>query len=163
VSFAATLRAFHERPMLAPLRVHPLMKQAVAPACLITLATLACAPTRSVASQWRVARDAVPSGARIYDRECASCHGKSGEGTRGIPALVGAGALPMARENRPTFKTARDSYDYISTTMPLPQRTVGTLSSGEYWLLVELLLLARGVDLPSAVLSLENAGSVEFE
>jgi hypothetical protein len=69
----------------------------------------------------------------------------------------------MARENRPTFKTARDLYDYISTTMPLPQRTVGTLSSGEYWLLVELLLLARGVDLPSAVLSLENAGSVEFE
>jgi mono/diheme cytochrome c family protein len=112
---------------------------------------------------WSAARGALPPAARIYDRECASCHGTLGDGTRGIPPLVGSGALPVVRENRPALRTARDLYDYVSTTMPLPTRKVGTLSRDEYWLLVELLLRARGVDLPQPGLSVGNAGTVELE
>jgi mono/diheme cytochrome c family protein len=143
---------------LVEVRVRP---PSIVPACLIALSE--CAPTRSVASTWPDAREAAPAAAKLYDRECASCHGTLGDGTRGVPPLVGPGALPIVRENRPALRTARDLYDYVSTTMPLPPRKIGTLSSDEYWLLVELLLRARGVDLPPSGLSVGNADTVELE
>ena len=143
---------------LVEVRVHP---RSIVAACLAALS--ACAPTRPVASTWTVARNAIPPAAKVYDRECASCHGTLGDGTRGVPPLVGLGALPVVGETRPALRTARDLYDYVSTTMPLPPRKIGTLSSDEYWLLVELLLRARGVDLPQSGLSVSNADTVELE
>jgi mono/diheme cytochrome c family protein len=149
------------RMLLVSMSVHPTTHPLAVAACLVAL--VACASTRPSASTWPAARDAVPSAAKIYDRECASCHGASGDGTRGIPPLVGAGALPIERDNRRELRTARDLYDYVSTTMPLPPKKVGTLSTDEYWLIVELLVRTRGVDVPQGGLSMRNADAIELE
>jgi mono/diheme cytochrome c family protein len=149
------------RMLLVPMSLHPATQPIAVAACVVALA--GCASTRPNASTWLAAREAVPPAARIYDRECASCHGTSGDGTRGIPPLVGDGALPFERDNRRAFKTARDLYDYVSTTMPLPPKKIGTLPSDEYWLVVELLVRTRGVDVPHAGLSMGNADAIELE
>jgi mono/diheme cytochrome c family protein len=162
VSRRDTLHGLVKRPMLfVRMRAHPAAESTTVVACLVALA--ACAPTRRAASTWSDTRQAVPAAARIYDRECASCHGASGDGTRGIPPLVGAGALPLERENRPAFRTARNLYDYVSTTMPLPRKKIGTLSHDQYWLIVELLVRTRGIDVPQAGLSVGNADAIELE
>ena len=36
-------------------------------------------------------------GAEAYERECAACHGKRGEGLTNAPGIIGSGALPVAR------------------------------------------------------------------
>ena len=103
-----------------------------------------------------------PAGGRVYQRECASCHGEQGEGSRGVPEVVGPDALPTQRAGRPPLATALDLYRYVSKTMPLPAKRAGTLNSNEYWVLVELMLRARGVDVPEEGINLQNASGVRL-
>ncbi len=82
------------------------------------------------------------SGARIFARQCARCHGDNGEGKdnsyRGLRAaeLIGATALPC--KPRPfqklrahDFRTVKDVYDFVSATMPADEPA--SLSADEYW------------------------------
>ncbi len=82
------------------------------------------------------------SGARIFTRQCARCHGDNGEGKdnsyRGLraPALIGPTALPC--KPRPfqklrahDFRTVKDVYDFVSATMPADQPA--SLAAEQYW------------------------------
>ena len=124
----------------------------------------ACAaPPRGVRHQWELARGADPTGARVYETQCAGCHGETGEGARGIPELVGADALLPRRSKRQdgkTFQTAQDVFDYTSTKMPLPPKRVGSLSERDYWAVVSFLIRAKGASLPPGGLTPENARSI---
>src|SRR5262245_60631798 len=57
-----------------------------------------------------------------YGRNCAGCHGESGEGGEDVPALVGEGALPRdpkeGAERTKPFETAADVFAYAKETMP---------------------------------------------
>jgi cytochrome c len=102
-------------------------------------------------------------GARVYDARCAGCHGSSGDGARGVPELVGPDALPLRRDRRQgskTFQTARDVFDYTSTTMPLPSKRAGSLRDHEYWAVVSFLLRAKGLRIPPGGVTPEAAQSI---
>jgi hypothetical protein len=73
---------------------------------------------------------------------------------------VGPSALPERRGTRVTLRTAGDLFSYVSTSMPLPQSKVGTLTSREYWDVVDFILRAQGVELPERGLSAANADEI---
>jgi len=133
------------------------------------------------------ARAASPPGADVYERECASCHGKHGEGLTTAPAVMGAGALPTfprddsssssgtfatsgqiqgdaarvpGQSKRDPFRTAQDVFDYVSSRMPMPKARAGALKPEEYWAIVNYLLIANGVAVPAGGVSEANAKSV---
>ncbi len=123
----------------------------------------ACAGDPNTKRDWLAARTAAPAaGARVYDRECASCHGAEGEGSRGVPELVGSGSLPLAGPRRASFRTAQDLYEYTSKRMPLPPKKAGTLRDDEYWAVVELLMRARGARIPTSGLTAATAAQIEI-
>jgi mono/diheme cytochrome c family protein len=112
--------------------------------------------------QWERARSADSTGARVYDAECASCHGATGTGARGVPELVGPGALPLHRPKRQPFRTAQDVFDYTSREMPLPPKYKGSLAEKDYWSVVSFLVRAKGFAVPDGGLSPANARSVQI-
>jgi hypothetical protein len=59
-----------------------------------------------------------------------------------------------------TLRTAGDLFSYVSTSMPLPQGKVGTLTGREYWDVVEFILRAEGIELPDRGLSAANANEI---
>lgn len=121
----------------------------------------ACAGNRAPAQQWDLARATEPSGARVYDAQCGTCHGSRGEGARGIPALLGQGALPLQRRGRQRevpFRTAQDVFEYTSVKMPLPPTRAGTLSEREYWSVVSFLV--RGRAAPAEAVTPATARSI---
>jgi mono/diheme cytochrome c family protein len=95
--------------------------------------------------------DAV-AGERIYQAQCASCHGAKGEGVAPYPALVG-------REPREGFSFGNDPklvrtvgnywpsatglFDYIRRTMPLT--APGTLANSEVYAVTAYLLVANEI------------------
>jgi cytochrome c len=93
------------------------------------------------------------NGGRIYKRQCARCHGASGEGKdnqyKGLraPELMGATALPCRprayqKIRHRDFRTAKDVYDFVSAAMPADQPAI--LDADEYWNVVAYLLQANG-------------------
>jgi mono/diheme cytochrome c family protein len=132
-------------------------------ACSSTsLFAMSCSTAGTPHQRWTTARVDVPRGAQVYRRECASCHGAEGEGSRGVPEVVGPKALPTTRAGRPPFRTALELYRYVSKSMPLPAKRVGTLDQDEYWAVVELMLRAQGVDVPDAGLNQHNASGISI-
>jgi mono/diheme cytochrome c family protein len=137
------------------------------------------------------ARTQSAPGANAFDRYCASCHGKRGEGLSGAPAIIGSGALPKyprddsssminplyatganvqqdttrvpGQSRRGAFLTAQDVYDYVSTRMPLPKNSAGTLKPEEYWAIVNYMLIAHGVAVPSAGVTEANAKTIVIQ
>jgi mono/diheme cytochrome c family protein len=155
----------------------------------LSLALLHCSVTPLGATDGGIAkaRVASPPGADAFDRECASCHGRRGEGLTIAPAVMGVGALAEYPRNdasssdpayatsapiqgdsahvpgqakREPFHTAQDVYDYVSSRMPLPKSAAGTLKPEEYWAIVNFLLIANGVAVPAGGVSEANAKSV---
>lgn len=153
---------------------------------------LACSATPLGASEPNLAnaqQNAAPGG-ELYDRECAACHGKRGEGLTNAPAVIGAGALPTyPREqslstnpalssnvqqqaqdssrppgapSREPFVTAQNLYDYVSSKMPLPKSRAGTLKPEEYWAITSFMLIAHGSAVPEGGVTPENASSVKI-
>jgi mono/diheme cytochrome c family protein len=136
------------------------------------------------------ARAKAPPGADAFDRECASCHGKRGEGLTTAPAIIGAGALPTYprddnsssnpafQANAPTpqdaarvpgmatrgpFRTAQDLYDYVSVRMPQPKNSAGTLKPEEYWAIINFMLIAHGVAVPADGVNATNAKTINIQ
>jgi cytochrome c len=106
------------------------------------------------------ARASAPQGATVFEQECAVCHGKRGQGTAAVPAVMGGGALTKNSDERPAFVTAADVFAYVKREMPLPKNRAGTLSDAEYWSVTDFMLRAHGVDLPDQGLTAENAPRV---
>lgn len=158
---------------------------------LISVAAVACSSTPPGATDANLAKakQANPPGAELFQKECASCHGKRGEGMSSAPGTMGPGALPlykrdpatstnpamqqqqqyrtneqtMGADPRKQFKTAKDLYDYVSTQMPLPKSRAGTLKPEEYWAIVNFMLVSHGVNVPQGGVNESNAASVDIQ
>ena len=156
------------------------------------IALAACSATQLGASEPNLANAQKKAGPGndLFEKECAACHGKRGEGLSNAPAIIGATALPeyprdkslstnpslsnnaaqqVSDSNRPPgapsrdpFRTAQDLYGYISTKMPLPKSRAGTLKPEEYWAITNFMLVAHGSSVPDAGITAENAGSVQI-
>jgi len=149
----------------------------------------ACSATQLGATDANAAnaRKASTPGAEVFDRECAGCHGKKGEGLSAAPNILGAGALPTyprdqsssnpamntgaqgqnqdtsrppGAPTRDPFRNAQDLHDYISKRMPLPQSRAGSLKPEEYWAVLNFMLVAHGVSVPPGGVTADNAKSV---
>jgi hypothetical protein len=157
---------------------------------LLSVALLDCTVTPLGATDDGIAkaRAATPPGADEYDQECASCHGKRGEGLTLAPAVMGSGALPTfprddsssssstfatsgqvqggdvtrvpGQSKRDPFRTAQDVYDYVSSRMPMPKSKSGTLKPEEYWAIVNYIIVANGITVPAGGVTEANAKSV---
>lgn len=156
------------------------------------IALAACSATPLGASEPNLAnaqKKAAPGG-ELFDRECAGCHGKRGEGLSNAPGIIGAGALPEfprdkslstnpamsnnasqqagdttrppGAPSRDAFRTGKDLFDYVSTRMPLPKSKAGTLKPEEYWAITGFMLIAHGSAVPEGGLTAENAASVQI-
>ena len=136
------------------------------------------------------AQTAAPSGATLFQANCAVCHGDRGQSVGRAPRLMGPGALPElpAEQNinadpaagdpellrlrartrpagapwRDPFRTAEDVFRFVSTSMPLPAEKAGSLRVEEYWAIVNFILVAHGVELPSGGITEQNASSVKL-
>jgi mono/diheme cytochrome c family protein len=125
-------------------------------------------------------------GAVIFEEQCASCHGKRGEGGA-APAILGRGALPRYPRadsvdpaagqpavqqvpsraptpeiGRPEFVSALSLERYLEYHMPKGVHG-RTLSEDDYWAVVNFMLLAHGADVPSEGIASTNAASVKLE
>jgi hypothetical protein len=155
-------------------------------------ALAACSVTQLGATDTGIAqaRAKASPGADLYDRQCASCHGRHGEGLTTAPAIMGPTALPKyprddtssssqafsstaqvqqnatrvpGQARRGAFATAQDLYDYVSTYMPMPTSSAGTLKPEEYWAIVNFMLIAHGVAVPPEGVSQANAKTVSIQ
>jgi mono/diheme cytochrome c family protein len=134
------------------------------------------------------AKASAAGGAQLYEQSCSKCHGDRGQGLAGGPAIMGAGALPEFPDeatasgnpqlsnpgqvqtqkltqvtgagSRDPFKTAADVYQYISTRMPKPSHRAGSLQSGEYWQILNFVLISHGTPVPPGGVNEGNAASV---
>jgi mono/diheme cytochrome c family protein len=132
------------------------------------------------------ARDATSRGAVVFANECASCHGRHGEGLADSPAILGPAALPEYPRDHPAsgvpgvqdpqqmqvelqtrrtstgprdpFRTARDIYAFVSTHS---RRSVtGPPKVEQDWAIVTFLMAAQGESVPDGGLTSDNAVSI---
>ncbi len=152
----------------------------------------ACGSTQYGATQANLAlaRSSSPQGAALYENSCAGCHGARGESVTRAPRVMGPGALPeyppqrdvnadpaagdpellkLRAQTRPAgapwrdpFRTAQDLYGYVSANMPLPADKVGSLSADQYWLIINYMLVAHGVQVPPEGVTASNASTVKL-
>jgi mono/diheme cytochrome c family protein len=132
-----------------------------------------------------VARDKAAEGAKVFERDCASCHGQRGEGIT-APGILGSDGLPLYPRDpsqstlaantdpneqqlrqqlspggipsRQPFKTAQDLYEYVRLKMP--SKRAGSLSTQDYWAVVNFLLVAQGIKVPDKGIDTGNAHDV---
>jgi hypothetical protein len=148
----------------------------------------ACSATPLGATETGIAtaRQKAPNGAAVFERECAGCHGKRGEGLSSAPSIIGAGALPVyardpstsgnvalqvenqqqdnlrppGQQTRQPFHTAQDLFEFVSHWMPLPQARIGSLKPEEYWAVVNFILVAHGAPVPEEGVTPANAKNI---
>lgn len=155
-------------------------------------ATLACSGLRYGISDadLALAREVAPRGVALFAQQCARCHGQHGEGRSSTPPVLGRDALPeYPREQNPNsgltagdpealrlkarsrpagapsrdpFRTAADLYAYVSRSMPPDEEARKAMTADDYWALVNLLLLSRGISVPSEGVTDRTAASVKF-
>jgi mono/diheme cytochrome c family protein len=153
----------------------------------------ACASTATGASDASLARarSLASTGADVYARECAECHGQRGEGLGNAPAIMGSGALPefprdqtatgspsttdpqelqIRQLSRPAgaptrdpFRTAQDVYGYISVHMPMGRSRAGQLKPDQYWAVLTYILMAHGAKVPDSGINERNASSIPVQ
>jgi len=90
----------------------------------------------------------IAEGGKLFAKHCAKCHGKSGEGTKKAPPVVGKDALPLqppatAKVRKTEFHTAQDVAEFVSTKMPANKP--GSLKADEYYAILAFDLNANGV------------------
>jgi mono/diheme cytochrome c family protein len=151
----------------------------------------ACASTAaergdvSDADVWR-GRVASARGARGFGVECSHCHGARGEGVANLPAVLGAGALPVyprelalggapglhdlqqmeidshahrgGLERRGPFRTGGDLFDYLKRHLPKPQER--DFHDEDYAAIVGFMLTVQGSEIPPGGPTLANVESV---
>jgi len=159
--------------------------------CLISLAAAACASTPPGASDANFAKAKKENapGAELFEKECAGCHGKKGEGMASNPGIMGPGALPLYKRDpatstnpalqqqaqyrsneqtmgddpRKEFRTALDLFNYVSTQMPLPKSKAGSLTPDQYWQIINFMLVSHGMNVPQGGVNASNAASVDLQ
>lgn len=159
----------------------------VGPGFLLVLLSVACAvtPRGALDPNLAKAKDATALGAQVFAAKCATCHGQRGEGVT-APAIMGSDGLPLyprdpsqstlASNNDPNeqqlrqqlnpggipsrqpFKTAQDLYEFVRLKMPAKQ--AGSLSTEEYWAVVNFMLVAQGLKVPEKGVDSDNARQV---
>jgi cytochrome c len=103
-------------------------------------------------------RGTAKQGQEIYARECAACHGDSGEGRADFPALVGGrGSLstetPLLTVGS-YWPTATTIFDYIWRGMPYG--SPGTLSADEVYALTAWILAANEITKETSVIDRQS-------
>ena len=154
---------------------------------LLALAGAACTvtPRGALDPNLAQARDRASQGAAVFSAKCASCHGHRGEGVT-APDIMGPDGLtlyprdpsqstlaantdpaeqqlrqqlnPGGMPSRPHFKTAQDLYEY--TRLKMPAKQAGSLSTEDYWAVINFMLVAHGVKVPEKGVDSENARQV---
>jgi mono/diheme cytochrome c family protein len=154
---------------------------------LLGVLAVACSVTPRGASDpnLAIARDKAAQGASVFARECAGCHGQRGEGVT-APAILGSDGLPLyprdpsqstlaantdpneqqlrqqlnpgGMPSRQSFKTAQDVYEYVHLKMPA--KRAGTLTTQDYWAVVNFMLVAQGLKVPDKGIDSGNAREV---
>lgn len=107
----------------------------------------------------------VAQGEKLFAKHCAKCHGKSGEGGKKAPPVVGKEALPLdpppgAKIRKSQFQTAQDVAEFVSTKMPANKP--GSLKPDEYYEILAFDLKANGVDLGDKKLDAASAAQVKL-
>jgi mono/diheme cytochrome c family protein len=150
-------------------------------------AVMACSTTPRGAQDANLARarEQASQGAELFKAECASCHGRRGEGLT-APAIMGVDALaeyprdptlssdlrstdpaeqqlrqqlyPGGAPTREPFRTAQDLHNYLAGEMP--QKHPGSLHAGQYWSIVTFMLVAHGCKTPPRGVTQANAATV---
>ncbi|CAN5145882.1 hypothetical protein BH11MYX1_BH11MYX1_29050 [soil metagenome] len=91
----------------------------------------------------------IEQGKKLYVKNCAKCHGDSGQGTKEAPPVVGKDAFPL--DPRPKakrdvkFHTAADVFAWASKNMPA--KKPGSLTTEEYLAIFAFDLTANGIKL----------------
>ena len=167
----------------------------MAPRCAFLIAAAiaaACTGTQYGATEANLAhaRSTSPSGATLFGRECAGCHGQRGESRTRAPRILGEDALPeyprprdinadpasgdpealrLEAQTRPAgapwrdpFRTATDLHNFVSKKMPPSEERRAALSAADYWAIVNFMLLAHGVQVPPEGVTETNADSVKL-
>jgi hypothetical protein len=150
--------------------------------------SMACSttPLGATDAELEHARSQAAAGARVYERDCAACHGARGEGLAGVPPVMGSGALPihqrdaaavrqygsdarawseserglLAGATRGAFHDARDVHGFLTRHMPKIRQTFAPPTPNEYWQVTTFLLVANGTDVPPSGLDATNAATV---
>ena len=162
----------------------------LAVASLAPVGACSVTPLGATEPNLATAHQKASTGAAVYRRDCASCHGERGEGLASSPAIMGSGALPLYERDpatstnpamqdpaerlrtqnlppgadvRGAFRTAQDLFDYVSREMPMPRSKAGTLKPEEYWAVVNYILAGHGVALPEGGVNPSNAASVAIK
>lgn len=117
-------------------------------------------PTPSRADDAQVA-----AGEKLFAKHCAKCHGKSGEGSKKAPPIVGKDALPLdpppgAKIRKTQFHTAEDVAAFMSTKMPANKP--GSLKPDEYYDILAFDLKANGVDVSNKKIDATTAAEIKL-
>jgi len=106
------------------------------------------------------------AGKKIYgEKDCDTCHGDSGEGSKSSPALIGdmtklyAETKASKLRKGVTFKTAADVVAFVKAKMPL--KSPNTLSDDEAAAVTAWMLSESKVNI-TAKLDASNAASVNL-
>lgn len=103
-------------------------------------------------------------GAAIYAKQCASCHGKDGEGTKVGPDVIGGkGSLASTHPVRTPgslFPYATTIWSYIKAGMPANKP--GSLSDSEVYALTAFLLYRHEIVKESDVLDAKSLPKVQM-
>lgn len=166
---------------------HKLMGQGILLAAVAGLGIGACTvtPRGALDPNLAMAKDKASQGAKVYSQKCAGCHGARGEGVT-APDIMGPDGLsryprdpsqstlaantdpneqqmkqqlnPGGMPSRPPFNTAQDVYEY--TRLKMPAKQAGTLSTEDYWAVVNFMLVAHGTKVPAGGVNSDNARQV---
>ena len=132
------------------------------------------------------ARDVSSRGAVVFAHDCASCHGRHGEGLAEAPAILGPGALPEYPRGRPAtgvpgvqdpqqmeaeqqarragsgmrfpFRDVQDVCTYISNHPGLSRK--GPAKADDDRAVTTFLLAVQGAALPAEGVTANNAASL---
>ncbi len=146
-SHARALRGSQKRPCARSMAL---------PCLAVSLLLSACGGARG-ATEAEVAdgKNISATGALLYERNCASCHGERGEGGPGSPAVLGKGLYAKSE-----YKNAQQLFDYVANQMP--KDNPGSMDIGQYWNLVTFVVATTGRKIPDDRLSESNAADVKF-
>ena len=127
-----------------------------------TFSIAACASSSRPTKSPTTFAEQVAHGQTLFGKNCAKCHGDSGQGTEDAPRLVGLkeGALPLdppaSREVRKSrFATVADVAEFVMANMP--PKKAGTLTADEYLAVLAFDLKANGIDLGQEPLTMAKA------
>lgn len=104
-------------------------------------------------------------GARVYAQQCAACHGRDGEGNRGLgPRLIGGkGSLATAQPVETVgsfFPLATTVWSYISRSMPAQKP--GSLNAADVYAVTAFLLYRNEIIQESDVLDAKTLPKIQM-